>query len=86
MAAEDGTDSTIPLHYSTKRFMQGVTAAQKVRDAHKDQDFPNHQARLALFWFYVGAIAVDEYGITEQEDFCHFVFGAATRAPQEVTE
>lgn len=80
---EDDTTvvGSIPLGQGTQVFMQGVVAAQKVRDAHDAVDVPNHRARLALFWFYVGAIAVAEYQLTEQEDLSLFIAGATTRCP-----
>lgn len=71
----------IPLSPSMKRFTQGVTAAQKVLDAHQDMPFPDQRSRVALFWFYVGALAVDEYQISEQDDFANFIHGVLTRAP-----
>lgn len=74
-------DQHITLDPSAKRFAQGVTAGAKVREAHAAITFPTPIARVSLFWFYVGALAVDEHGCTEQEDFEPFILGAATRQP-----
>lgn len=73
---------TIEMDANTKRFYQGVAAASKVTDAHAEVDFPDHQTRVAMFWFYVGALAGSEYGCTESEDFDPFLLGANTRAPR----
>lgn len=78
--------ATIEMDARTKRFYQGAAAATKVVEAHAEVDFPDHEVRVAMFWFYVGALAGGEYGCTESEDFEPFVLGANTRAPRKETE
>lgn len=73
---------TIPLNQPTQRFYQGAAVGDKVTTAHADLPFPDHKSRLALFYFYAGALAVGEYGCKTNEDFEPFLVGLATRAPQ----
>lgn len=73
---------TIELDARTQRFFQGAAAATEVVDAHADTEFPDQEVRVAMFWFYVGALAAGKYDCTEQEDFAAFVRGANTRAPR----
>lgn len=77
---------TIPMEGATKRFYQGVASASEVIEAHAGSEFPDDQARVALFWFYVGAMAAGEHGCETAEDFTPFILGAQTRAPQVETE
>jgi hypothetical protein len=67
--------STIQLEGPSLRFYQGVAAGQKVADGHADQPIPDFQQRLNLFWFYVGAVAVDEYGCKEPDELATFIAG-----------
>lgn len=71
----------VPLDKRTQRFYQGVSAGQELLDAHADVDFPDEKARLALFYFYAGALA-HEHGCSTNEDFEPFLLGLQTRAPQ----
>lgn len=75
--------ATIELDTRTQRFYQGVAAASKVAEAHADIEFPDHEVKVAMFWFYVGALAGGEHGCTESEDFEPFMLGANTRAPRK---
>lgn len=83
MPAPDHDNVThIPIAGRTKVFMQGVSAAQKVRDAHAGSEFGDFETQIGLFWFYVGALAVEEYHLTEQEDLADFIMGASLRKPE----
>lgn len=73
---------TITMDLRTQRFYQGVNAAQTVLDAHADVDFPDEETRVKLFFFYAGAIAVEEHKCSTEEDFTNFLLGLLTRAPQ----
>lgn len=77
---------TIPMSESTKRFYQGVATASEVLKAHEDTEFPDHQTRLSYFFFYAGAMAVDEHHCHTSEDFSNFLLGLATRVPQPPEE
>lgn len=76
---------TVQMDGPTQRFYQGAAAANRVIDEHAAVEFPDHEARVAMFWFYVGALAAGEYECTTSEDFGSFVRGANTRAPQADT-
>lgn len=77
---------TVPLDARTTRFYQGVATGSRVRKAHSVIDFYDDRARLALFYFYAGALAASEHGCRTNEDFEPFLLGLATRAPQPVEE
>ena len=82
MPADDKpTTRAIPLSKPTQHFLQGVAAGNQVRQAHQDIQFPSPQVRLNLFWFYVGALATGEFGISEEDEFSNFILGATTHAP-----
>ena len=69
-------------------FFQGVSAGSKIRDEHDpvhDLAGSNAAARSRMFWVYAGACAVDDYGITEPDQFALFIAGATTRAPESDT-
>jgi hypothetical protein len=83
MSDQDSTTNSIKLSGPTQRFYQGIAAAEKVNAAHAESPFPDFTTRDRVFWFYVGAVAVDEYQVAEPDDFATFMAGAATRAPQE---
>ena len=51
-------------------------------EAHQDVEFPDHETRVRLFWFYAGALAAGDHGCETEEDFSHFILGANTRCPQ----
>lgn len=70
--------TTIAMQGDTLHFYQGVSAGQKVLDAHADIDFPDHETRVKFYWFYVGALGAGEYELTE---FDAFALGAKTREP-----
>lgn len=76
------SESKIEMDPPTKRFYQGVAVGQKVLDAHADLPFPDDASRLALFYFYAGALAVADHECSTNEDFEPFLLGLATRAPQ----
>lgn len=76
------TDHTIHLDNKTQRFYQGAAAAARVETEHAVVEWPDHEARVSMFWFYVGALAAGEYECTTSEDFTGFALGAQTRAPQ----
>lgn len=80
------TGTTIPLSARTQRFYQGVTTGQKVLDALAELPFPDHESRLALFYFYAGALAVADHECSANEDFEPFLLGLGTRAPQNDEE
>lgn len=83
---ENESTITVPMDERTKRFYQGVAVGTQVLDAHADVDFPDEQARLALFYFYAGALAVADHKCSTSEDFEGFLLGLATRAPQPTKE
>jgi len=72
---------TIPMDPRTKRFYEGVAVASQVLEAHADIAFPDDQSRVALFYFYAGALAVSEHKCSTNEDFEPFLLGLVTRAP-----
>lgn len=78
--SEQSTTS-IPMEGATLRLYQGVAAGTKVAEAHASQPIDDFRTRLNLFWFYVGAVAVDEYGCKEPDELAAFITGAATQAP-----
>lgn len=73
---------TIKMDNATKRFYQGAASANDVLKAHEGVDFPDHETRVRLFWFYVGALAGGEHGCQTEPDFSNFILGANARAPQ----
>lgn len=76
---------TVPLTPRTQRFYQGVNVGQQVVEAHAETEFPDERSRLALFYFYAGALAVAEHECSTNEDFEPFLLGLQTRAPQPTT-
>jgi hypothetical protein len=76
------TTGKIPLNERTQRFYQGVAIGSRINEEHADVDFPDDRTRLALFYFYAGALAAVEHGCKEQKDFEPFLLGLQTRAPQ----
>lgn len=80
------TKHTIELDSKSQRFYQGAAAAARVEEEHAAVEWPDHEAKVAMFWFYVGALAAGEFECTAQEDFTGFVLGAQTRAPQPDVE
>ena len=85
----DAPDSTTTIHLDgrTLRFFQGVSAGQRVRDAHEAVTVGKPvQTRRDLFWFYVGALAGGEFGCTEADEFAQIIAGASTRAPDVADE
>lgn len=77
---------TIEMDATTKRFYQGVSAGSEVVEAHADVDFPDHETQVAMYWFYVGALAGGKHGCTDSKDFESFLLGANTRAPRNESE
>lgn len=73
---------SIELDSKSQRFYQGAAAAARVEAEHAEVEFPDHEAKVAMFWFYVGALAAGEFECSTQEDFTGFVLGADTRRPQ----
>lgn len=71
---------TIEITGLGKCFYQGVNAGQKVLDALKDAG-PYDERLLALYWFYVGCIAVDECQIKTSAEQDLFLRGVSCRAP-----
>lgn len=78
--------TAIKLDAGSKRFYEGVAVGNQVTEAHAEIDFPDHEVRMAMFWFYVGALAGGEHGCKESKDFEPFIMGANTRAPRKESE
>lgn len=77
------TTRTIPMDPQTQRFFQGVATGNRLVEEHADVPFPDYQTRVRTFWFFAGALAVDEHGIGESDDFTMFATGLKTREPED---
>lgn len=73
----------IKMSPETAHFYQGVSAGSEVRKAHEAFDSEPLDVRLGLYWFYVGALAAGEYGLSTQEEFAQFIQGASLRKPEK---
>lgn len=72
---------TIHLGKDTITMAKGSAAGRRVNEAHKNSPFPDHDTRLAYYWFYVGGLAVED-GLKEPDEFGLFILGAQTAAPE----
>jgi hypothetical protein len=79
--------STIEMDRTTQCFYAGAAAAAKVSDAFETSlAGPYDERKIALWWFYVGSVAVEEYQITTNAEQEPFLLGANTRAPHLPTD
>lgn len=78
MAVESDT-----IELGPSQWLAGVAAGIEVTTAHADTEFPDHQARVKFFWFYVGALAGQRAAKEDWQDLSQFMLGAALRQPQE---